>query len=84
MRAAVLQRGLSQSGNDSDSDPFVVYAGLSEKQLRRAKRVMLRMETEKSLGEVLLELGDVTPAVPQLAVRQRRPSWPVFSMASVG
>ena len=60
MRAAVLQQDPPQSGDDADTDPFVLYAGLSEKQLRRARRVMSRMETEKSLGEVLLELGDVT------------------------
>lgn len=59
LRDAVLQSA-DPSGNDSDTDPFVLYAGLTEKQLRRAQRVQSRMENHKSLGEVLLELGDIT------------------------
>ena len=47
-------------GDDSDTDPWVLYGGLTEKQLRRAQRVQSRMENEKSLGAVLLELGEIT------------------------
>lgn len=59
LRATVLQH-VQTHGDDPDMDPFELHAGLSEKQLRRAKRVLSRMETEKSLGEVLLELGEIT------------------------
>ena len=58
LRAAVLHR--APHGDDSDTDPWVLYGGLTEKQLRRAQRVQSRMENEKSLGEVLLELGEIT------------------------
>ena len=58
LRAAVLHS--APHGDDSDTDPWVLYGGLTEKQLRRAQRVQSRMENEKSLGAVLLELGEIT------------------------
>ena len=45
---------------DLETDPFALYGGLTEKQLTRARRIQERVATDKSLGEVLLELGEIT------------------------
>ena len=51
----------SPDDDDNDeTDPFIRELGLSDKQVRRAKRIQSRMEVQKSLGEVLLELGEIT------------------------
>ncbi len=50
----------SNASADLDTDPFVLYGGLTEKQLSRARRIQERVASDKSLGEVLLELGEIT------------------------
>ena len=45
---------------EPETDPFVLYGGLTEKQLNRARRIQERVATDKTLGQVLLELGEIT------------------------
>jgi type IV pilus assembly protein PilB len=56
----------------TETDPFILHANLTETQIRRARRVMERVRTDKSLGEVLLELGEISEEEYQRVQSLRR------------
>lgn len=64
------------TGDGDDWDPateaLIRFADISEKDVRRARRVQGRLENPKPLGEVLVDLGTITPEQLESAQARRR------------
>lgn len=50
----------AEGSAEEEKDPFILHGNLTEAQIRRARRVAQRVGSDKSVGQILLELGEIT------------------------
>ena len=70
--ATAKGRVASATAGTPATDPFIEFGGLTEQQIRYAKRVATKMESTLSIGEILLQLGEITREEYESVHRTRR------------
>jgi type IV pilus assembly protein PilB len=67
-----VRRLLDRSAVDPEVEALIQHAGVAAKTIQRAQRIRERLQTPRSLGQILIELGELSRDDYERASRRRR------------